>query len=143
MSMIQMPMQERSTVSDAFMPSRNFGAILNGRALNQRVTWAGGIFNNFIDSGESVSDTATAIVGRATWLPFVSEDESNLVHLGFGLRHSNGKQGARFFSAPEFNTSPIFVDTGRSTVSGIIDADSIDTYNFEASWRKGPFWVAS
>ena len=143
MSMVQLPMQERTSVSDAFMPSRNFGAVLNGRVLDGRVTWAGGIFNNFIDSGESVSDTATAIVGRTTWLPFVSEDESNLVHLGFGFRHSNGKQGARFFSTPEFNKSPVFVDTGRSTISGIIAADNVDTFNFEASWRKGPFWLAS
>ena len=137
MSMVQLPMQERTTVSDAFMPSRNLGIVLNGNALDQRVTWAGGVFNNFIDSGESISDTATALVGRTTWLPFVSEDESNLVHLGLGLRHSNGKQGARFASKPEFNKSPIFVDTD------FLDSDSVDTYNFEASWRKGPYWLAS
>ncbi len=143
MSMVQLPMQERSTVSDAFMPSRNLGIVLSGRALDERVTWAGGLFNNFIDSGESISDTATAFVGRTTWLPFVSDDDSNLVHLGFGMRHSNGKQGVRYFSTPEFNKAPIFVDTGRSVVSGVIDADSIDTYNLEASWRKGPFWLAT
>jgi phosphate-selective porin OprO/OprP len=107
------------------------------------VTWAGGLFNNFIDSGESISDTATAFIGRTTWLPFVSEDDSNLVHLGFGYRHSNGKQGARFSSTPEFNNSPTFVDTGRAEVSGVINADSIDTYSFEASWRKGPYWLAA
>jgi len=137
MSLIQLPMQERSTISDAFMPSRNLGIVLNGNALDQRLTWAGGLFNNFIDSGESVSDTATAIVGRTTWLPFMSEDESNLVHLGFGFRRSNGKQGARFSSTPEFNKSPTFVDTG------LLDSDSFRTYNFEASWRKGPYWLAS
>jgi phosphate-selective porin OprO/OprP len=137
MSMVQLPMQERTTVSDAFMPSRNLGIVLNGNALDQRVTWAGGVFNNFIDSGESISDTSTALVGRTTWLPFVSDDDSNLVHLGFGFRHSNGKQGARFSSTPEFNQSPVFVDTG------LLDSNSFNTYNFEASWRKGPFWLAS
>ena len=143
MSMVQLPMQERTTVSDAFMPSRNLGIVLSGNALDQRVTWAGGVFNNFIDSGESISDTATALVGRTTWLPFVSEDDSNLVHLGFGFRRSNGKQGARFFSKPEFNKSPIFVDTGFALDSGVLDADSFNTYNIEASWRKGPYWLAS
>lgn len=142
-SMIQLPMQERTTVSDAFMPSRNLGVVISGNALNQRVTWAGGIFNNFIDSGKSIGDTTTAVVGRTTWLPFVSVDESNLVHLGFGARHSNGKQGARFFSTPEFNKAPNYVDTGSSVASGLLDADSIDTYDLEASWRKGPFWVAT
>jgi phosphate-selective porin OprO/OprP len=143
MSMVQLPQQERTTVSDAFMPSRNLGVVLSGRALEDRMTWAGGLFNNFIDSGESISDTATALVGRTTWLPFVSEDDSNLVHLGFGFRRSNGKQGARFFSTPEFNKSPIFVDTGFAVDSGVLDADSFNTYNIEASWRKGPFWLAS
>jgi phosphate-selective porin OprO/OprP len=143
MSMVQLPMQERSTVSDAFMPSRNLGIVLSGRALDERVTWAGGLFNNFIDSGESISDTATAIVGRTTWLPFVSEDDSNLVHLGFGFRHSNGKQGARFSSTPEFNKSPTFVDTAFAVDSGFLDADSFNTYNIEATWRKGPYWLAS
>ena len=141
--MINLPMQERTTVSDAFMPSRNLGIVLSGRALEERVTWAGGVFNNFIDSGESISDTPTALIGRTTWLPFVSADESNLVHLGFGFRHSNGKLGARFFSKPEFNKSPDFLDTGRSTITDVIDADSIDTYNLEASWRKGPYWLAT
>jgi phosphate-selective porin OprO/OprP len=143
MSMVQLPMQERTTVSDAFMPSRNLGIVLNGNALDQRVTWAGGVFNNFIDSGESISDTSTALVGRTTWLPFVSEDDSNLVHLGFGFRRSNGKQGARFSSTPEFNKSPTFVDTAFAVDSGVLDADSFNTYNFEATWRKGPYWLAS
>jgi len=143
MSMVNLPMQERTTVSDAFMPSRNLGVVLSGRALDERVTWAGGIFNNFIDSGESISDTPTAFVGRTTWLPFVSDDESNLIHLGFGVRHSNGKLGARFSSKPEFNKSPNFVDTAQSTTTDFIDSDSFDTYNLEASWRKGPFWLAS
>ncbi|MGI9201779.1 MAG: OprO/OprP family phosphate-selective porin [Woeseiaceae bacterium] len=143
MSMVNLPMQERTTVSDAFMPSRNLGIVLNGSVPGGRATWAAGLFNNFIDSGESMSDTPTAFVGRATWLPLVSEDESNIVHLGLGYRHSNGKLGVRYSSTPEFNQSPVFADTGFSTPSGSIDTDSIDTVNLEASWRKGPYWLHS
>ncbi|NIL95555.1 MAG: hypothetical protein GTO71_14285, partial [Woeseiaceae bacterium] len=43
MSMVQLPMQERTSVSDAFLPSRNFGAVLSGTVLDQRMSWAGGI----------------------------------------------------------------------------------------------------
>ena len=143
MSMVNLPMQERTTTSDAFLPSRNLGIVLSGRTANERVTWAGGIFNNFIDSGESASDTPTAFVGRTTWLPLVSEDESNIVHLGLGYRYSNGKLGARFSSSPEFNKSPTFLDTGFSIANGRIDADSVDTINLEASWRRGPYWLHS
>jgi len=137
MSMVNLPMQERTTVSDAFMPSRNLGVVLNGSLPSGRATWAAGLFNNFIDSGESMSDTPTAFVGRATWLPLVSADESNIVHLGLGYRHSNGKLGARFSATPEFNQSPDFVDTG------LLETDSSDTLNLEASWRRGPYWLHS
>ena len=137
MSMVNLPMQERTTVSDAFMPSRNLGVVLNGSLPSGRATWAAGLFNNFIDSGESMSDTPTAFVGRATWLPLVSADESNIVHLGLGYRHSDGKLGARFSATPEFNQSPDFVDTG------LLETDSSDTLNLEASWRRGPYWLHS
>jgi phosphate-selective porin OprO/OprP len=137
MSMVNLPMQERSIVSDSFLPSRNLGVVLNGNTSSGRATWAAGLFNNFIDSGESISDTPTAFVGRATWLPFISEDESNIVHLGLGYRHSNGKLGARFSTTPEFNQSPLFADTDE------LVTDGFSTINLEASWRKGPYWLHS
>jgi phosphate-selective porin OprO/OprP len=135
MSMIQLPMQERTAVSDALLPSRNFGAVLSGNALDQRMSWAGGLFHNFIDSEDELGGTPTQLIGRVTWVPWVSSDGSNLFHLGGGLRYSNAKQGARYFSEPEFNKSPDFVDTEA------IDAEDINQFNLEASWRKGPWWV--
>jgi len=135
MSMVQLPMQERSSVSDAFLPSRNFGVVLSGAGENQRWTWAGGVFNDWIDTGTDIGQSATQVVGRMTWLPFITEDESNLFHLGLGLRQSNGKEGVQFLTEPEFNKSPIFVDTGP------LDVNDGFQVNLEASWRKGPYWV--
>jgi len=135
MSMVQLPMQERSSVSDAFLPSRNFGVVLSGTGENQRWTWAGGVFNDWIDTGTDIGQSATQVVGRMTWLPFMTEDESNLFHLGLGLRQSNGKEGVQFLTEPEFNKSPIFVDTGP------LDVNDGFQVNLEASWRKGPYWV--
>lgn len=141
MSMVQLPMQERTSVSDALMPSRNVGAVLSGTALNERMTWAGGLFNDWIDTGSSFSDGASQAVGRVTWLPFVSEDESNLLHLGLGLRYTNAEEGLRYQTEPEFNKSPTFVDT---SIDGTpFAADSAMLYNLEASWRKGPYWLAA
>lgn len=57
------------------------------------MTWAGVVFNDWFESSDSIGESATQVIGRVTWLPFVSEDESNVVHLGLGLRHSNGKEG--------------------------------------------------
>ncbi len=92
MGMQQLPMQERTSVSDALMPSRNFGVVISGTALGQRMTWAGGLFNDWIDTGSSFSNGASQAIGRITWLPFMSEDESNLVHLGFGMRYTDASR---------------------------------------------------
>ncbi len=141
MSMAQIPMQERTSVSDALMPSRNLGVVLSGTALNEHMTWAGGLFNDWIDSGSSFSNSASQAIGRVTWLPFVSEDESNLIHLGFGMRYTDAKEGLRYQTEPEFNKAPIYVDT---SVDGTpFAANSAMLYNLEASWRKGPYWLAA
>ena len=141
MSMAQIPMQERTSVSDAFMPSRNFGVVVSGTALDEHMTWAGGLFNGWIDNGSSFSDSASQAIGRVTWLPYFSEDESNLVHLGFGMRYTDAKNGLRYQTEPEFNKAPTYVDT---SVDGTpFAANSAMLYNLEASWRKGPYWLAA
>ena len=130
-----LPMQERSAVADTLLPARNHGVALSGAADGAWVTWAVGAFNNWIDSDESFSDTSNQLVGRVTWVPVVSHDESNLLHLGLGLRHSDAKQPFRAASEPEFNNAPLFADTGT------LSADNLMTYNLEAYWRKGPYMV--
>ena len=141
MSMAQIPMQERTSVSDALMPSRNFGVVFSSTALDERMTWAGGLFNTWTDTGSSLSDSASQAIGRVTWLPYVSDDESNLVHLGFGMRYTDAKNGLRYQTEPEFNKAPTYVDT---SIDGTpFAADGAMLYNLEASWRKGPYWLAA
>jgi phosphate-selective porin OprO/OprP len=135
MTLIDRPMQERTSVSNAFLASRNFGALISGHALNKRMSWAGGVFNSSIDPEESFDDDATSLVGRTTWLPFVSDDQSNLVHMGLAIKFSEGGDGYQYRAEPEFNKSPAFVDTGAQ------EADQIRQYNLDASWRRGPFWL--
>ncbi len=137
MGMVFLPNQERSVVSDALLPSRNVGVVLSGRNKANTVTWAGGIFNDWLDDDGSIDENSTQFVARSTWLPYESEDESELIHLGFGYRYSNGKEEMRFASSPEFNLSPNYIDTGA------IDAEKMSTYNYEASWRSGPYWISS
>jgi phosphate-selective porin OprO/OprP len=129
------PMQERAAAENAMMASRNIGVTLSGRAFDERVTWAGGVYNNWIDSGESFSDNARQFTGRFTWLPMISEDESNLIHLGLSVRYDEATQGLRYNSVPEVRDAPLFVDTG------LFDADSATLLNLEAGWRKGPLWI--
>ncbi len=141
--MVFLPWQERSGVADALLPSRNVGIVWNGSSDATWSTWAFGIFNDWFDADQGFSDSASQAIGRVTWVPFRTRDESNLLHLGLGYRYSNAKEGFRFKSEPEFNKSPVFVDTAFGNDLAALPADKMDTYNLELSWRKGPFWLAS
>ena len=137
MSMVNLPMQERAAVSDALLPSRNVGLVMAGSIFDDRVAWAAGAFNNWLDKDQpnSFSDNATNYVGRATWVPFESDSESTLLHLGLGYRYSDAKEGALVSTEPEFNQAPDFI------ASDVFGAEQIDTYQAEASLRSGPFWL--
>lgn len=137
MTLVHIPMQERSVAADSLLPSRNIGAVLSGQTNNKRMSWAGGVFNNWLDTNNDFGKNSTQVVGRVTWLPYLSEDEHELFHLGFGARFSNTQADLHFTSSPEFNKSPNFID------SGVFNADDSLTYNLEASWRKGPLWLSS
>ena len=136
MSLLYLPMQERSAVADGMLPSRNVGAVLSGTGLGQDVSWAAGAFNNWLEDGGTFSDSASQFVGRLTWVPWTSAGESSLLHLGLGLRYGDANQGLAYITRPEFNNSPAFVNTG------LLEANYSSTYDVEASWRQGPFWLA-
>jgi len=135
MGLAYLPMQERAAFIDALLPSRNHGVVLSGAAASDNVSWAVGAFNNWIDSGESFSDTADVLVGRVTWAPKLFQDGSNLFHVGLGLRHSDIKQYLSVRRQPEFNKAPRYVDTGP------FFANDQMTYSLEAYWRNGPYML--
>lgn len=143
MGMVFLPWQERSAVADTLLPSRNVGIVWSGSIPRHYSSWAFGAFNNWFDENQDFEESASQFAGRLTWAPFRSEDESNLLHVGLGYRYSDAKEGFRFSSEPEFNKSPVFVDTGFGVAGGLYPADDLNTYNVELSWRKGPFWLAS
>ena len=135
MGLTYLPMQERAAFIDALLPSRNHGVVLSGAAASDNVSWAVGAFNNWIDSGESFSDTPDVLVGRVTWAPKIFQNDSNLLHVGLGLRHSDINQDLSVRRQPEFNKAPRYVDTG------LFLADDQMTYNLEAYWRNGPYML--
>ena len=140
MTMVQLASQERYAAADAMFPTRNVGVTLYGTTARQRVAWAAGLFNDWLTEGESLDESATQTIGRVTWLPFVSADESDLVHLGFGVRYTNAKQGLAYGSRPETGNMPRFVDTG-AFEGDTFDANSSTIYNWELGWRRGPLWL--
>lgn len=133
----QLPMQERAAVVDALFPVRNVGLTVNGTGFGRRVAWAAGVFNDWFDASQRFDESANQVIGRVTGLPWISEDESHLLHFGLGIKYTDAKEGIRYRAQPEFNQSPVFVDTD------FLTADNALTYDLEVSWRRGPYWIAA
>jgi phosphate-selective porin OprO/OprP len=130
--------QERASVADGLLPARNIGVVINNSFLNERMTWSAGVFNNWIETDRSFSDNPTVVSGRISGIPYISEDESNLLHLGISGRYSNAAGGIRYKAKTEIFNGPVSVDTDL-----ISDAASTFHYGLELAWRKGPFILMS
>jgi phosphate-selective porin OprO/OprP len=130
--------QERASVADGLLPARNIGVVINNSFLNERMTWSAGVFNNWIETDGSFSDNPTVVTGRISGIPYISDDESNLLHLGISGRYSNAAGGVRYKAKTEIFNGPVSVDTDL-----IDDAASTFHYGLEFAWRKGPFIIMS
>lgn len=136
--MIYLPsQQERASVADALLPARNVGIVINNSFIKDRMTMAAGVYNNWYEVDRSFSDNPTVFTGRITALPFLSKDESNLLHLGIAGRYSNAAGGIQYKAKTEIFSGPVSVDTE------MLDAESSFHYGLELAWRKGPFILTS
>ena len=142
-SMMFNHMQERSAVSDALMPSRNAGIVWSGFSPERYSTWAFGVFNDWLEDDQDFDKSASQAIGRLTWVPLHTADDSSLLHMGIGYRYSDVKEGVRYGTQPEFKKSPKFVDTGFGLENPIIPAEKSETWNAELALRRGPVWLAS
>jgi len=141
--MVYNQLQERSAAADGLLPSRNVGVVWSGSSREHASTWAFGLFNDWFDADQKFSESASQAVGRVTWAPLRTADESNLLHLGLGYRYSDAREGFRAAADPEFNKAPKFVDITDGVDGGSLPAERLDTWNAEVSWRRGPLWLAS
>ena len=133
-----LPFTEKSARIDSLTISRNIGVTWSGNWFEEdRASWVIGIFNDWLEEGVPIDENDTSITTRITAIPFISDDEHNLIHVGIGYRYSNAKSGARFFAEPEFNNSPVFVDTAENGI-GVIEAESLQSLNLELAAQKGP-----
>ncbi len=138
MSMVHIGLMERAAYQDAFLPSRNVGVVLRNAAFDDRISWSVGAFNDWLITDKSFNDASTQYIGRITALPYLNDGKNELIHLGLGVRYSDGKAGfGQFKTKPENIFSNLFVDTG------VIPADGATWLSLEASWLRGPIWVNS
>ena len=98
------------------------------------MTYTVGVFNNWMDKGNSNSfaDNGMQLTSRVTYLPqFVSA--ADFLHLGIGYRYSDAPGKKLSYKAkPEANTAPSFINTGS------FEAAASNTIMLEAMTVKGP-----
>ena len=130
--------QERASVADGLLPARNIGIAINNSFASGRMTWSAGVFNNWFETDQSISNNPTVITGRITGLPYISEDGSHYLHLGVAGRYSNAAGGIRYKTKTEIFSGPVSVDTDL-----IDDATSAFHYGLELACGIGPFILTS
>jgi len=103
---------ERS-LTETFVPSRNTGIMLHNHELDEKLTWAIGVFKDTDSYGNRKSDGEGNVTARVTGLPYYEEDGEKLVHVGLAgsYRSPNGGM-VQYEQRPEAHLAPVFVDTG-------------------------------
>jgi phosphate-selective porin len=126
------PQQER--ILSPFFVTRSIGALASGQFAGDRMTWAAGWYNDWLESGATFSDNASDYVGRVTGLVSASPDNLDYFHLGLALRRVGPDAGmVRLSGRPESNVTDKYVDTGE------FDADYTGQIGLEALLNRGPF----
>ena len=131
---VVLPQQERILLP--FFVTRNIGVNFSGQLAGDRMTWAAGAFNDWLETGVAFNRNASEYTGRMTALPWESSDKTRYLHLGFGLRSLGPDDGMiRFAGRPESNVADKFVDTGSFAAAGARELA------LEWLWTHGRFSV--
>lgn len=123
---------ERS-LADAFVPARNTGFTLSSTALNNRMTWAAGLFRETIGTGLEQSEGGYNLTGRVTALPWYEDKGAKLLHIGAAYSFRNPEDTLAYDSKPEAHLASDFVET--STIA----INRANIVGLESALICGPF----
>jgi phosphate-selective porin OprO/OprP len=100
----------------ALVPDRKMGMMANNAVLNERMTWAVGMFRNSdqdgFKSGQDLSDKGYNVTGRVTGLPWYENNGKQLLHLGaaYSFRTPNDAGTVNYYARPEAHLAEKFLD---------------------------------
>jgi phosphate-selective porin len=127
-----LPQHER--LLSPFYLSRNVGVQLSNTYLDQRGTWAVGWFNDWFLHDASFGESGNDFASRVTFLPFMSEDGANYLHVGAAVRYYGAVQDElRYKGRPASNVADYYVDTGK------VAGDHAWNTGLEALWSHGAY----
>lgn len=129
-----LPQNER--LLSPFFVSRNVGVQLANTYLEQRGTWAAGWYNDWWLQDTSLGNGGNDVAGRVTFLPLMSEDGANYLHVGAAVRYYGAAHDElRFKGRPASNVAGNYVDTGK------LAGDHAWNTGLEALWSHGAYSV--
>jgi phosphate-selective porin OprO and OprP len=116
------------------------GIQLGHPVLNQRATWALGLFGDAASDTEygNASRNYGTAMGRLSWLPVANLDSdhpalNSYLHLGLSASYQYSLTSeVRYKSRPESFLAPVIIDTGD------IDASGAGSVAAEVAWVNGP-----
>jgi len=133
-----LPTAFRQAPVSALTKSRDSGVRLTNTALDRRLTWGVGVFNDWIIEGRSIDDTNTYVTGRVSGLVFDDKQTEHLLELGLGMRWTNFVDDSiRFSARPGIPFVPYYLDTGD------IPGDEARWLTGELAWRKERFMLTA
>jgi len=125
---------ERSPGMDAFIPILADGVRYMGYYAGPRVFVNLGWFTDTLSENEGFSTYDTQTVARLGWLPILSDENKEVLHVAAMVRDAEPDEGMlQVRSKPENNIAPYVVDTGK------FPADHVLGTGIEAYYRKGPW----
>ncbi|HMO50015.1 MAG TPA: porin [Kiritimatiellia bacterium] len=121
-----------------FSPVRNSGLMVFNHQLEERMTWAAGVFKDTGNFGDSVSNEEFAVTARLTGLPYLANEDRNYLHVGYNMSYRNlNEEGFRARARPDSFVAPYVTDTKNLT------ADSVTLASLEAMLNLGPLTLQS
>ena len=130
-----LPQQER--IMSPFFVSRNVGVkVIHVFGAEQRMTLAGGVFNDWWVNGQSYNDSGTDASARMTGLVWDAREGKSFLHLGLSGRYAGADNNTlRYTARPESNVSDNYLDSGKFA------GDHAWHLGLEALWNEGPVSV--
>ncbi len=113
-------------------PSRNAGFQVSNHALDERMTWAGGVFWETDGFGDSDMEEGQALTGRITALPIYQDEGARLLHLGLSGSYRS-PDSVSYRVRPEMHQGEKF------NLGSLRATDEVWLVGAEAALVQGPF----
>jgi len=124
---------EQALPANTFSPSRSGGVMVYGTAVDERATWAAGVFRPLEDDNTASGSTGYAFTGRVTWSPWYEDEGEKAAHLGFACTYRDHEDDTvRFRQRPSLHMGEYVVNTD------YIPSESDYRLGLEAALVLGP-----